>query len=273
MAERSGIGRGRQPLTRAEWARDRLRHAIVIGELQPGERILVKELDKRWDLSATPMREALRSLAGEGLITLDAQRGARVSELSMPEMFEIYELRLLIEPYAFTLSLAHGGDEWRERLRPAWDDLRACHARGASSPLELEPAHTNFHLALLAGCGSSAILRLSSILATQVLRFRMLLAPKRPGGNRQSLAEHRRLYELALARRVEEGTAFLAMHQAWPLATVFESHTLANATTRLAEFRLDRLLEGLATLDGAQPLKAARALTAGSRNRSAGPTA
>jgi DNA-binding GntR family transcriptional regulator len=225
---------GAAPRSRTAWAEARLRLAIVAGELAPGSRVLVEPLAERWEISATPLREALRTLAGEGLIVLDPQRGARVSTVSLPEMVELYELRLMLEPYAFRLSLAARDPEWLEGVRAAWENLRLVQSRKAVSPLELEPAHTDFHLALAGGCESASLLRLVSTLSTQALRFRVLMAPGRPGGNRQSLAEHRRLVDLASAGAPEEGARFLALHLGWPLAAAVEEQELARIAARLS---------------------------------------
>jgi DNA-binding GntR family transcriptional regulator len=250
------------PRTRTEWATDRLRRAIITGELAAGERVLVEQLAAEWRLSATPVREALRTLAGEGLVVLDAQRGARVAELSEQEMLEVYELRLMVEPYAFKLSIERSEPAWRERVARGWEQLRQAHARHATSPIDLEPAHTDFHVALVSGCGSDVLVRLTSLFATQALRFRTLLAPRRPGGNRQSSAEHRRLAELALAGSAEEGTSFLAMHLSWPLATAVPAEAMEARMQRLASLRPDLVLDGLAELTSANPLRAAQARTA-----------
>ena len=237
-----------RPQTRAEWAEDRLRRAIIVGDFAPDQRILVEQLAAEWQLSATPLREALRTLAGEGLIVLDAQRGARVASVSIDEMTEVYELRLAVEPLALRLSIEADEPGWRERLGAAWKALDAAHRTRQRSPFDLEPAHTDFHFALVSGCGSETMLRLTSLLATQALRFRTLVAPRRPGGNRQSRAEHLRLYELATSGQVDEATSFLAMHISWPLATVIEADAGARASRRLAELRPDLVVEGLAEL-------------------------
>jgi DNA-binding GntR family transcriptional regulator len=222
------------PRSRTAWAEARLRQAIVSGELEPGSRVLVESLAERWEISATPVREALRSLAGEGLIVLDPQRGARVSSVSLPDMVELYELRLMLEPYAFRLSLAERGSDWLDGVQAAWESLQLVQSRKAVSPLELEPAHTDFHLALAGGCASASLLRLVSTLSTQALRFRVLMAPDRPGGNRQSLTEHRRLAELAAKGAPDEGARFLALHLGWPLAAAVDDAGIARVVDRLA---------------------------------------
>jgi DNA-binding GntR family transcriptional regulator len=216
--------------------------------------VLVERLAQAWDVSATPLREALRVLAGEGLIVLDAQRGGRVTEISTPEMIELYELRLIVEPYAFRLSIESGGTAWRARVTDAWQRLRAIQSRGATTPLELEPAHTDFHLALMSGCDSASLLRLASVLSTQALRFRTLVAPRRPGGNRQSLAEHRRLKELALGGDPGEAAQFLATHLSWPLATAIDDDAIERISGRLRMLDSTLLVSGLAALRAA-PLR------------------
>ena len=237
-----------RPQTRAEWAEERLRRAIIVGDFAPEQRILVEQLAAEWRLSATPLREALRTLAGEGLIVLDAQRGARVASVSIDEMIEVYELRLTVEPFALRLSIEADGLVWRERLGAAWEALDAAHRRRPKTPFELEPAHTDFHLALVGGCGSEALLRWTSLLATQALRFRMLVATRRPGGNRQSRAEHLRLYELATGGHPDEATSFLAEHISWPLATVVDRDVAVGMARRLGELRPDLVVDGLASL-------------------------
>lgn len=221
-----------RPRTRTEWAEDHLRRAIITGDLAPGERIFVEQLAAEWKLSATPLREALRTLAGQGLIVLDAQRGARVAEVSVLEMTEVYELRLIVEPYALRLSIAENDPDWRRGVESAWDALRQAHSSSPKSPIDLEPAHTDFHLALVAGCRSDVLVRLTSVLATQALRFRTLIAPRRPGGNRQSGVEHRRLSELALDGQIDEATAFLATHLSWPLTASVPAELVAQRSCR-----------------------------------------
>src|SRR5690349_17528608 len=79
------------PATRSEWALERLRTAILQGELAPGERLRANDLAERWDVSATPLREALQRLASDGLVAMEPQRDARVATPSVREAAEIYE--------------------------------------------------------------------------------------------------------------------------------------------------------------------------------------
>lgn len=88
-----------------------LRRSILDGELASGTRLVQSEIADALGVSATPVREALRDLAAEGLIRLDAHRGGVVHTLSLDELKEIYELRSLLEPEALRRAWPYLTDE------------------------------------------------------------------------------------------------------------------------------------------------------------------
>jgi len=77
-----------------------MRQAIMRGDLQGGTRLIQSELAESLGVSTTPVREAMRDLATEGLIDFDRYRGAIVHTPTLDEVREIYEIRLLLEPAA-----------------------------------------------------------------------------------------------------------------------------------------------------------------------------
>jgi DNA-binding GntR family transcriptional regulator len=84
--------------TNHQFVREALRHAILAGEYPPGARLVQADLAKQLDVSTTPVREALRDLAGDGLVRLDAYRGAIIQPLDADEIEEIYQLLKVLEP-------------------------------------------------------------------------------------------------------------------------------------------------------------------------------
>ena len=78
------------PGTRSDWVEGRLRLAILQGELEPGQRLHANDLAQRWDVSATPLREAFQRLASDGLVAMSPPRGARVASPSIDEAVELY---------------------------------------------------------------------------------------------------------------------------------------------------------------------------------------
>ena len=86
---------------RTQLATTRLRHMIVAGELAPGQRISEREIGEQLDgISRTPLREAFKVLAAEGLVTISPNRGASVTALSMAEVDETIELLVGLEGLA-----------------------------------------------------------------------------------------------------------------------------------------------------------------------------
>jgi DNA-binding GntR family transcriptional regulator len=84
-----------------------LHRSILRGDLQPGERILQEDIAAEFGASRLPVREALRILEAEGLVTLVANTGAWVSQLNLREATEIYKIRERIEPLALVESMQH----------------------------------------------------------------------------------------------------------------------------------------------------------------------
>lgn len=95
--------------TAHEYVRETLRVAILRGSVTGGTRLVQADLARELSVSTTPVREALRDLATEGLIDLDAHRGAVVKKLDYEELVEIQSLMRLLEPEAMRLA-AHAGD-------------------------------------------------------------------------------------------------------------------------------------------------------------------
>ncbi|MDQ1575330.1 MAG: hypothetical protein QOH55_480 [Microbacteriaceae bacterium] len=84
--------------TAHEYVVRELRHSILEGRLPRGSRLRQVDLATQFDVSVTPVREALRDLAAEGLVVFDAHRGAMVRSLDLSEVHELYEIRMTLEP-------------------------------------------------------------------------------------------------------------------------------------------------------------------------------
>src|SRR3989304_4865291 len=83
---------------------ENLRDAILLGEFVPGQNLRLEEIAKRFDVSTTPVREALSDLADEGLVTIFPHRGAVVTRLSPEDLQDIYEIRATLEAMAARLA-------------------------------------------------------------------------------------------------------------------------------------------------------------------------
>lgn len=155
------LGEERYATTRQtahEFVRDVLRRAILNGELASGARLVQAELAAMLEVSTTPVREALRDLASEGLVRFDPHRGAVVHELTAEELHEIYRIRSLLEPEAMRHAAPKITDELIARLE-------RLHERMLHEPHSAEWVDSNraFHMAVYERTGSR---RLASIIAS-----------------------------------------------------------------------------------------------------------
>jgi DNA-binding GntR family transcriptional regulator len=103
------------PRTAHTYAYEALRARILSGDLAPGSPLVQHNLAQELGVSMTPVREALRDLATEGLITISPHRGATVTQLDFTDASEVYRIRLLLEPTAAMLAVPDATTELLDR--------------------------------------------------------------------------------------------------------------------------------------------------------------
>ncbi len=215
------------PPTRAGWVDGLLRRAILTGELAPGEKLYAERLAERWGVSATPIRETFQRLAGEGLVVIEPQRGARVASLSVAEAVDVYELRLLLDPVALERSMdaAVGDAALVASVRRSYDALSARHDTVAS----YHDAHRAFHLAMLASCPNRRLLAEVTQLLEASQRFQMIGAGSMRRGDPDG--EHRELVEAVVAGDRRTAVAVLIRHLRGTLDAVMAAGTSPSDRT------------------------------------------
>jgi len=108
---------------------DRLRDLIIEGELPAGTRLNERALCERLHVSRTPLREAFRLLAAEGLVQIQPNRGAQVVALSEKDIRESFEVMAGLEALVGELACEHGTDQEIAEIRALTFEMQACHAR------------------------------------------------------------------------------------------------------------------------------------------------
>ena len=97
---RSALGQSVRPRTATDYVSDSLRRSILNGDLVGGTRLSLAEVASTFDVSTTPVREALRELSFEGLVKIDSYRGGVVNAVTREDVEEIVRIRQLLEPTA-----------------------------------------------------------------------------------------------------------------------------------------------------------------------------
>lgn len=192
---------------------DRLREAILTGALQPGSKINLDRTRELFEVSLSPLREALARLIADGLVAFEDNRGYRVTPVSLANLVEITQLRTEFECLALRNAIAAGNLSWEG------DVIRALHRlnrtfRDAARPESFEQweaAHSDFHLTLIAGCGMPQLLSFCRVLHNLNDRYRRIFLQTRPG-DRNVGAEHSEIAEGAVARDVDFACGRLRDH-------------------------------------------------------------
>jgi DNA-binding GntR family transcriptional regulator len=182
-AKGARVSRGnrfQKPTTLAIETARHLREAIIMGDLAPGEHLNESKITRELSLSRSPVREALRILEAEGLVTLEPHRGARVRTLSEHDLREIFDVRLMFETHA----LRHGSQRLTldvlAPLRDALDEARAALAVGAME--QWHQASLRFHDGLVALAANTHLMRLYAELKVSLRRYQISLIalPEQP---------------------------------------------------------------------------------------------
>jgi DNA-binding GntR family transcriptional regulator len=195
---------GRQPPTLTEWADQQLRQAILRGDFGPGDALVISTLADQLGLSATPLREALRNLASDGLVVLQSHGKARVAEVDLHEANEIYELRVMLEPKALERSVDNADHAYRDRVEAAWQALKV---ERIARPSE----HAAFHRALISNCDSEWLVRMATMMADRAgLMITMGVASRSDDYN--TADRHQTLKELAISGEAAAAADELRRH-------------------------------------------------------------
>ncbi|MGH2923713.1 MAG: GntR family transcriptional regulator [Solirubrobacterales bacterium] len=132
-----------------------LRERIATGEIERGSRVHQEDLASELGVSRTPVREALRRLAAEGLVDLYANRGARVATATDEQVRASYETRLVVEPGAARMAAQRAAPDSLTRMRKAIE----LEERAGRSPAKLFKANREFHLGLVEAAGNVELVR------------------------------------------------------------------------------------------------------------------
>jgi DNA-binding GntR family transcriptional regulator len=208
--------------SKAELVYQQLRGEIEAGTLTPGTPLGELTVVARTGASRTPVREALRRLAADGLVDLTPRQGARVSRVSLRSVRDLFELRTMLEPEAMRQAArATAADAQLRssltRLRAEFVRLRRRSPSAARSASFYEVAD-RFDWAVVAATGNEHLRRVLADLRPHTARLRNLSH----GDDRveASLAEHLRMCDALLAGDADEAAAACAEHLRQGLQTI-----------------------------------------------------
>ncbi|MET9800003.1 GntR family transcriptional regulator [Streptomyces sp. NPDC006368] len=201
--------------SRTQYVLEAIKHAILTGRFPPGKPLVETELAARYGVSKTPVREALKTLAGTGLVVMSQYKGATVRTVDAAMAREVYDVRLLLEPEALRRTIGR-----RASLQAAGQALDDADA--AADQAERSLANREFHRALYLPCGNPLLARMLDEVRDQAALVSTVAWSAEPSWQREA-DEHRRILGLALAGDADGAASALHGHIASFVERAFPS--------------------------------------------------
>lgn len=188
----------------------RLRAAILNGQIGAGTRLVQSDLARVFNVSTTPIREALRHLEAEGLVEIDAYRGGVVRTLSREELEEIYNLRALIEPESLRRAVPVPKAVLDAAVR-IHEQMMSAETSGEFATLNQE-----FHLTLHQASGSRLLVKMIGLLMDPAVAYVSASLRARAELWQRSVDEHSELLDALRRDDVEAAVSIQLKHLQMP---------------------------------------------------------
>lgn len=182
-----------------------LRQAVIDGRLAPGARLIERELTEMMGVSRTVVREALRQLEAEGLISIIPNKGPVVRILSLSEGKDLYSIRAVLEGHAARLFVENASAPQVKSLVQALDVVVDAYASGDA--LEVLATKKSFYDVLFAGAGSETLSAMLNALHARIWRWRALGFSHPQRSDKRSKESVKNLRALVTAMRKRDADA------------------------------------------------------------------
>jgi GntR family transcriptional regulator, carbon starvation induced regulator len=190
----------------------RIRGDIIFGKLQPAQRLRLEALREEYGVSISTLREILSRLSSEGFVVAEGKRGFEVAPMSIGNLRELAELRLLLECHAMEASFALGDMEWEGRVVSAHHKLAATERLIGSKKTEphlWKQYDGEFHQALISNCASRELLTTHAAVFDKYFRYQVIALKYRDNATAR---EHQQLMDAALKRDSGRAKTILIGH-------------------------------------------------------------
>ncbi len=236
MARKSALSevspRGVASVTRASAVYERLRADIAHGALEPGSKLRVEAMCSRYDVGASPLREALSRLSAEGLVDRTDLRGFSVAPLHWDELPILTQNRVDLESLALRQSIERRDAAMEDRLVLLVHRLSRTPRSLSLDSYVANPAweslHRDFHQTLLSRCPSRWLRAFCDSLAEESYRFRQVAAGK-TFSRRDEHAEHVAVFEAVIEGRADDAVRSLETHYLKTASVVADQARLGSS--------------------------------------------
>ncbi|MCI2049483.1 MAG: GntR family transcriptional regulator [Lachnospiraceae bacterium] len=187
----------------------KLRKQILTGELKPGERLMEIHLANKLDVSRTPIREAIRELELEGLVTIIPRSGAQVAQISEKELRDVLEVRRSLDALCSELACRRATSTDKDRLKKACQAFEEATEKGNS--VAIAGADVAFHEIITQATENHRLIEIVHNLADQMYRYRFEYI-RDDTNYGQLIKEHRALMNAIVDGDAEKASGIAKQH-------------------------------------------------------------
>ena len=191
----------------------KIKYDIVFGNLEPNQKLKLNLLQKEYNVSISILREVLNRLCGDGFIIYKVQKGFFVSPISKKDLYEIADLRIMLETHALEISIKNKDYEWEAELLGAYHKLNHAENELEKNNLNAKSLWTKydaeFHQMLIKKCNSLNLIRIHEVIFDKYLRYQLLILKYR---GKDSIKEHKDLLDYSLISNIQKAQNTLRDH-------------------------------------------------------------
>lgn len=185
----------------AEVAADWITAAIIAGDIKPGDKLTEISLAEAAGMSRSPIREALRTLSRQGLVSIEPRRATSVALLSARDVADLYDCRLLIEPRCMALAAPEVTPEVAKALETCLERMTAAAHEGKGRMYHA--AVTEYNRALQECCPNKVLVSMTSAALSSSLRYTTILVRSSQQYLLLSLSNNRKRHDAVTARDMD----------------------------------------------------------------------
>lgn len=186
-----------------------LRQAILKGDMVPGERLMEIQLAKKLGVSRTPIREAIRKLELEGLVTMVPRKGAEVAGITEKNLRDVLEVRRALEELAIELACERIHEDMVTELVAAERDFKD--ATAGSDAIKIAQMDEKFHDIIFQATENDKLVQMLNNLREQMYRYRLEYI-KDEKTRQTLLAEHEEIINAIQSRQVTQAKSAIRSH-------------------------------------------------------------
>ncbi|MBB1312243.1 MULTISPECIES: GntR family transcriptional regulator [Aliivibrio] len=188
---------------------------ILSGDLHPGQKLVVAELKKRYNVGASPIREALVQLSWNKYVKLEPQKGCWVATISIVELEELFEGLRVVAKMLLEKAISKGDEAWELSVLTSYHRLSKVNLENTPEAIqEWTQRHSDFHNSLLSGADAPIMFQFYQELTNQIRRYRHLQNTHKMFNKEHTdyLEEHETIMKLALSRNTDQAVVLLESH-------------------------------------------------------------